>query len=601
MSRLLSVLILFLLSFSIQADSFMVKEFSELPILEGGRIKPLDSVARQTLLLLKEKQKITLEGQRVTPIEWFLALSTRPEVVDKELLFKIVHPDLLALFGTSLQEGKYYSFEFLRSSLATLETQSKKAKEVDSRQRNPYQRAVISLFDRVMRYVQVKNSFFWEGNPALPKEVPAFVRLLQTAQSEAHKADITRKAVTESESIVHLTGLVKQFQFSHSLAIFNAIPSQTPSGWRTIGESLIESMVSQEIHPVLLGYAQALDHYREGDVAGFNLAVTKLRDVFFLSHPSERKRAKFEALFNRVAPFYKAMVLYVFVFLIVGLSWLKWSALTRYATYLLYVAFASHTLGLLARMWISGRPPVTNLYSSAVFVGWVAIILGLVLERLSKNGVGSFVSAVIGFLTLIIAHHLSFQGDVMEMMQAVLDSNFWLATHVVTINIGYGGTILMALLGHIYIFRGVFTRSFDKESRKSMVKMMFGMACFSMLFSFIGVMLGGIWADQSWGRFWGWDPKENGSLLIILCLAIILHARLAGVIQARGLAVLAVLANMVTAFSWFGVNMLGVGLHSYGFMDQAFVWLVAFMAVELMVIWVGLYPEDRWLCFRAKE
>ena len=106
--------------------------------------------------------------------------------------------------------------------------------------------------------------------------------------------------------------------------------------------------------------------------------------------------------------------------------------------------------------------------------------------------------------------------------------------------------------------------------------MVYGIVCFATLFSFVGTVLGGIWADQSWGRFWGWDPKENGALLIVLWNAIILHARWGGLVRERGLMNLAIFGNIVTAFSWFGVNMLGIGLHSYGFMDAAFKWLMLF-------------------------
>jgi ABC-type transport system involved in cytochrome c biogenesis permease subunit len=100
--------------------------------------------------------------------------------------------------------------------------------------------------------------------------------------------------------------------------------------------------------------------------------------------------------------------------------------------------------------------------------------------------------------------------------------------------------------------------------------MIYGVVCFALLFSFTGTILGGIWADQSWGRFWGWDPKENGAVLIVLWNALILHARWGGVIRHRGRAVLAVLGNVVTAFSWVGTNLLGIGLHSYGFTQTGF-------------------------------
>jgi hypothetical protein len=118
------------------------------------------------------------------------------------------------------------------------------------------------------------------------------------------------------------------------------------------------------------------------------------------------------------------------------------------------------------------------------------------------------------------------------------------------------------------------------------------------LFSFVGTVLGGIWADQSWGRFWGWDPKENGALLIVLWNAIILHARWGGLVRDRGIMNLAIFGNIVTSFSWFGVNMLGIGLHSYGFMDAAFVWLRLFIGSQLVLIGLGLLPLSLWRSFR---
>jgi len=122
------------------------------------------------------------------------------------------------------------------------------------------------------------------------------------------------------------------------------------------------------------------------------------------------------------------------------------------------------------------------------------------------------------------------------------------------------------------------------ELGKALAKMVYAIVCFATLFSFTGTVLGGIWADQSWGRFWGWDPKENGALLIVLWNAMILHARWGGMIRERGLMNMAVFGNIMTSFSWFGVNMLGIGLHSYGFMDAAFKWLMLFIGTQVLVI-----------------
>ena len=149
--------------------------------------------------------------------------------------------------------------------------------------------------------------------------------------------------------------------------------------------------------------------------------------------------------------------------------------------------------------------------------------------------------------------------------------------------------------------RGFFTTGLESATAKSLAKMVYGIVCFATLFSFVGTVLGGIWADQSWGRFWGWDAKENGALIIVLWNALILHAKWGGLVRERGLMNFAIFGNIVTAWSWFGVNMLGIGLHSYGFMDAAFFWLMAFNASQLAFIAIGCLPLSWWRSFRRGD
>jgi cytochrome c biogenesis factor len=147
--------------------------------------------------------------------------------------------------------------------------------------------------------------------------------------------------------------------------------------------------------------------------------------------------------------------------------------------------------------------------------------------------------------------------------------------------------------------RGLFTGSLDPATADAINRMVYGILCFALLFSFVGTVLGGIWADQSWGRFWGWDPKENGALIIVLWNALILHARWGGLIKARGLMALAVFGNVVTSWSWFGTNMLGVGLHSYGFTESGFMALTLFNVSQLAIIALAVIPLSRWRSFSA--
>jgi ABC-type transport system involved in cytochrome c biogenesis permease subunit len=299
-------------------------------------------------------------------------------------------------------------------------------------------------------------------------------------------------------------------------------------------------------------------------------------------------------------PFYNAMIFYVLACALGCAFWFNLSeSLRRSAVWLVAAAMLIHTTGLVFRIFLQGYAPVTNLYSSAIFIGWVAVGVGLILEAIFKNSIGIVASSGVGFITALIAHHLARGGDTMEMMRAVLDNNFWLTTHVLSVTAGYASTFLAGVLAIIYITRGFFTKTLDTATGKSLIRMIYGIVCFATLFSFVGTVLGGIWADQSWGRFWGWDPKENGALIIVLWNALILHLRWGGMIRERGMATCAVIGNIVTSWSWFGVNMLGIGLHSYGFMDSAFYWLLAFVVSQLALIVIGSLPLRMWKSFKG--
>jgi ABC-type transport system involved in cytochrome c biogenesis permease subunit len=171
----------------------------------------------------------------------------------------------------------------------------------------------------------------------------------------------------------------------------------------------------------------------------------------------------------------------------------------------------------------------------------------------------------------------------MGMLTAVLDSNLWLATHVVTIALGYAGCVVAGIIGHALIIQAVRGRNDASSAR-----LLYAVLAFGLVFTVIGTLMGGIWADQSWGRFWGWDPKENGALLIIAWCAALFHSRLAGWIGPIGLAAGAVGSLVTVALAWFGVNLLGLGLHAYGFTSGAMRGLLVFLAVELVFLAVAV-------------
>jgi ABC-type transport system involved in cytochrome c biogenesis permease subunit len=555
------------------SGAFDLAGLGRLPVLADGRIKPLDTIARTSLLMLQGRQRVELEGGRsLAPEEWLLDVLFRPDEADGYRIFRIDNSEVLSLFGITSGERVRFSFSELGSGISELERQAQLAEPVEAATRTAFQRSVVDLRNHLEYYNRLKYGVQAPDGMDLAADLADPSRL---------EADRSRFESMETFSLMR--------------AVAPAAPSTRLDAWMSAGQSALLSASGAPVNPSLRSLASLGAAWRHGQPDDFNSALRGYAGDLAARLPHEVGRCRWEALFNGSEPFYTSLVLYVAAFLLAVVSWLKWPAeLGKAAFWLMGLAFAVATVGILARMWLEGRPPVTNLYSSALFIGWGAVALCLLLERINRNGVASSAGSLIGFGTLVIAHNLSLSGDTLEMMRAVLDSNFWLSTHVVTVTTGYASTFLAGFLAIIYIARGVLTRTLDRGTADSLAKMVYGIVCFATFFSFVGTVLGGIWADQSWGRFWGWDPKENGALIIVIWNAVILHARWAGLVRQRGLMCLAVLGNVVTAWSWFGTNMLGVGLHSYGFTNAAFEGLIAFVALQLAVIAMALVNPRRW-------
>ena len=545
---------------------FEMEKFGRLPVLEGGRVKPLDSLARNSLLMIRSKQSVPFEGRTLSADEWLLDLLFRPQVADRQPVFVIDDPDVLGLLGRQQSSQRYFSFADLYPQLAEIEKQARAAESVEPKLRSRFQGAIVTFFNRLMLYNRLQNSLQLADSPGL------FMELQTLGNADA----------------------AARHQALSQAAPFRPLPplaGQNPDAWMNVGEALAQASKGAP-HPALLPLARLGAAYAAGDPGAFNLATAELRGLTGAAKPQALRHATSELLFNRVQPFYLGLAIYILALLTLFVSWIWRRDLLQPAAFSLLVAGAAvHTAGLLSRILLQGRPPVTNLYSSAIFVGWAAVILGIIVERMYRKGFGTAVAAVAGFSSLIVAHHLSMEGDTMEMMRAVLDSNFWLATHVVSITIGYSGTFLAGALAIAYTLRKHLATAVDPETTRAVLDMAYGIICFSLLFSFVGTVLGGIWADQSWGRFWGWDPKENGALLIVLWNAIILHARWAGYVEEKGIMAMAIFGNIITALSWFGVNLLGVGLHSYGFTENGFLPLMLFVASQVALIGLCLAPR----------
>jgi ABC-type transport system involved in cytochrome c biogenesis permease subunit len=562
--------------------------FGTLPVVSNGRVQPLASLARNQLLAIQGKQRIPGENPPSSPAGWLAELAFKPQDADKRPIFQIHHDEVLGQFKFTQQDGKSYSFIQLVPRLGDLAGEVTRIASKESQTWSPYEKALMKLWRNLGNYQQLKFSIAHPESGGLEADLTLLLAKAREAQAEGAKRargePVDAALIDAAEARLRVLT-----EWSTQTEVFTAPPSigGSDSDWHKLPDAAIEATERGTLDPSTLAFARMGDAWRSGDAAKFNATLAAHLGWLEKHRPENLRKARAEAAFNRLAPFYACMAVYGVAFLGALISWLGFGGVLRKAAFrVLLIGLAIHTLGLIVRMTLEGLPPVTNLYSSAIFIGWGAIILSVLLELFYKNAIGTAVASITGFATLIIAHHLSLSGDTLEMMRAVLDTNFWLATHVVIITLGYSATFLAGAIAIFYIIRRCFGKV-PAATAASMRGMVYGVICFATLASFVGTVLGGIWADQSWGRFWGWDPKENGALLIVIWNAMILHARWGGMIKERGLMVMAVFGNIVTSWSWFGTNMLGIGLHSYGFTDSAFFWLTAFALSQLLIMAIG--------------
>jgi len=573
---------------------FDFDRFARLPVLDGGRFKPIDSVARTNLLVLRGKQYTTdVDGNKVSAREWFTRLTLDPHSVEDYPVFRIDHGDIKSLLGITDESRKYFSYAEIAPHLQQIDSQTRLINQ-DPKKRDAFEKAISTLTEHIFLYQTLGTTFRPHAHGQTVRErYDHFISVLKEGSARLHQGEEPGMDDPLIQEVLRLTQEFGQLSADNSIRFVPA-PSGGPE-WMHLSEALFTPLKTTKLPSVALAYAQLADQFQTGDYEQANQTLDALQQLYApVESTWQSNKVNAEFAFNQIQPFIICIELYIVLFLAVVIGWATLSRRTLQAGFwILILAFFIHTIAMIARMWLTGRPPATNLYSSAITVGWITPLLGIALEWIYRNGIGSIMAAVTGFLSLIIAQHLMTMGDTMGMMRAVLDSNFWLTVHVITVIVGYAATFVAGFIAIAYLLLGIFTKHLTQENARNINRMVYGILCFGLLFSFFGTFSGGIWADQSWGRFWGWDPKENGALMIVIWNALILHARRCGMVKEKGMMLLAIGGNMITAWSWFGTNMLGVGLHSYGFMNSALFWLFSFWLSQLALISLGAYLPDR--------
>jgi len=576
--------------------------FGKLPVQYGTRVLPIDSVARNTLKLFSTHEALYIpdlnskepDAKILLPAnQWFLDLAFRPESAERVPVFRIDNDEVLGLIGQLQKGSQYFSFLDLAPHFDDIQ---KAADAADTKKQNEeplssFENEISRLRENLQLFQQMAMSFVPPGGTPV-EDWDAWQSSLKSGAQAVLDKDAGKNV--EQNLLDSFTLQVKRFMDLNNNAIVGLVPpANVESKWSNLGQGALEALHSGQLNPILHQYGELGEALRKGDPQSFNITVAGLQKE--LDMPSVTTKAHLEVFLNNLAPFYRGAEVCVLAFICAMVSWISWGPeLRRTGLWLTYLVFALLTLGLVARVYLTGYSVVTSLYTSALFIGWASVVLGIAIELVAKRSIGVALASSVGFAALVIAHNLPFSGDDLERPRAVLATNLWLSTHVTCVTLGYTAMFVAGALATGYVLMNLFSVQPNKDVSKLLLQLVYGVTCFAMLFSFVGTMLGGIWADQSWGRFWGWDPKENGALLIVLWAAICLHARWGKLCGPRGMMALAIFGNVVTAWSWFGVNMLGIGLHSYGFMDKILWALCSYWLLQLVLIVLAFLPAQFW-------
>lgn len=502
-----------------------LKPLENLPVQEGGRKKSYYTFANEHLLGISGKSKLSLDGRQWDGMQFATDLWFSPTTWNSRPIILVENLDL------------------------------KRAADLD-----------------------IKSKWFSHDELAANK---AFVGLIQKAEVAKREAKGGR-----------LEGLNKQVE-KVALRIADFESLRNGSLYRVVANSAGEQAPWLTLSPDEPLFSAARTAYLAGNASDLTPALDKLVESLGALSPQFQPPAwkmQLETTYQALHPIRWAWILYLAAGIVMALTWMRGRNFGYTAGWILAVAgFLFQFGGFVSRIIISGRPPVTNMYESVVWVAFGTVLFALIFEAIYRTRYILVGSVPVAVVALILADSQPVALDrSIQPLVPVLQSNFWLTTHVLTICLSYAAFLLAVGVSHIAL--GMIMAR--KKPSPELYTYIYKTLQVGVMLLAVGVILGGVWANYSWGRFWDWDPKETWALVALLAYLFLLHGRIAGRWGGFGLAVGSILGFITIVMAWYGVNfVLGVGLHSYGFGSGGFGQAIAYVVFELAFVAFAIFRK----------
>ncbi|OQW52810.1 MAG: hypothetical protein A4S09_08175 [Proteobacteria bacterium SG_bin7] len=533
MKRLISLLAL-TLTLSSQAFAGSARDVIKyIPIQNGGRLKPFDTFAQESMQLLHGKR--SRENKPATDI--ILSMYVVPDVWMNTKFLAVKNFEVKKNLGLDEKENFFSYAELAKAKQLPLLLQNLRSKTDMKEKLNPYDQAVQKVESQMYMFNAISTGMAFTLVPAKPeKNTNAWLPM-------AH-AD---------PQIVKL---------------FNEIATEFV---QSISEELKSGKVSE---PGAL----------QKKVEDFKAAARNENPSLY---PSDRDMS-IEVLYNNLHPFKWAWIFYFVAAIFFALASRKNSKPWEFKAgwVLMMLGFVMHCLGFALRIYITGRPPVSNMYETVVWVAFGALVFAAFIERATKHRLVMLGGCLVAVFCLILADLAPTVLDSsLQPLEPVLMSNFWLIVHVMTICISYAAFFLALAMGNMGLYLFIQGENANRAAIQNVTQSIYRALQIGVVLLAAGIILGGVWADYSWGRFWGWDPKETWALIALLGYLAILHGRMGGWIKNFGMSAWSVVGFSLVIMAWYGVNfVLGAGLHTYGFGAGGIEYVLAFVFIQLLYV-----------------
>jgi len=598
-------------------------------IQKEGRIKPLATMAAFTMLRMNGKRTLKAGETKLGPTEWLLDCLFFPERARRYEVLRIEDRAVLDMLGLRTDGKKkrdWYSYQFVSSAEPKLMELWRTFGQIEDKQRTAIQGHLVRLAQNyselggLLHFMDFGRLRYAASDyPALAgvfpddevvtasqimQQLPALFTRLQELQEQPENLSAAPDPESEAGQLLRVIRAI-----DHGVHEWSALPIFPPPDGQeqwlspgTLAVQLFEHPGGLDAQIQEVARMERLLDLRD-DPAAFEAEFAVLQGSLedLAERRGEYDKIDMEVSYHEGQYFFRAQWLFVLGFVLTMVVALRpnnpW--LYRLTRLFLLAPVLLAIYGIVVRCILRERPPVSTLYESIIFCTVVAATIGMLIEFINRKRVAQFMAALVGAAGLFLASWYEGMAgtDTMPQLQAVLDSNFWLSVHVTTIALGYAASgFLAAALGHVYVLGKLFgVRKNQPDFYRNTARMTYGVIAFGLLFSLVGTITGGVWANDSWGRFWGWDPKENGALMIVLGNLIIMHARASGTIRDFGVSMGAVALCPIVAFSWFHTNLLGVGLHAYGYNQHMhdLVWTIYWVEGAVLALGTVMYFMGR--------